>query len=94
MILSVEIIFIKRSVLIFAGFFIKKNALAAGLRWLVQTSFAHYTFEGSLISLYGTVNGVQRDLLNCSVESATANSTQFVRDFNQNVSLECPCKLK
>jgi len=61
----------------------------AGFQWLVKTSFAHYTFEGSIISLYGNVGGENRTSLNCSSEPETRNFTEFIETINQNVTMEC-----
>lgn len=79
-------------VLIFAGFFIKKDALAKGFQWLVKTSFAHYTFEGCIISLYGNISdNVSRGPLECTTDPETKNVTLLAND-NQNVTIQCERK--
>ena len=63
-------------VLIFAGFFIKKDDMMKGWQWLTYTSFFRYAFESALIALFGDIGGGPRVLDECSKfnESLTSQS--------------------
>ena len=61
--------------LLFAGFFIKNEMMPFYLRWCSYGSFVTYSFEGSLISVYGTtLSGAEREQIPCLAED---NSTDI-----------------
>ena len=72
---------------LFSGFFIKREALTAGVKWVFNLIFVHYTFNASLISLYGTIDGEERPFLECKEEPELNNIT--LPDINPNTTIQC-----
>lgn len=78
--------------LLLAGFFIKKDSLGS-FQWLPKLSFAHYAFEGSILSLYGNVTeNVPRDPLQCSSDLSSSLPQNYTEMLSQNVTTKCESK--
>ena len=57
------------------------------MKWVFNLIFVHYTFNASLIALYGTINGEERPLLECKEEPELNNIT--LPDISPNTTIQC-----
>jgi len=77
-------------VLIFAGFFIKKDDMMKGWQWLTYTSFFRYAFESALVALYGDIGDGPRVLDECSRFNETLTTPNPSNPFPIPETIQCP----